>query len=269
VKQLTLDVRRDIDAEFLARSKAFMKLSVEARKPFFLYFNHSLMHLPTIPRHEFKGKSGQGDWADCLLELDADFGSILDTAAELGISENTIIVFSGENGPEELEPWRGHPGFFDGSYFTGMEGSLRTPCLIRYPGRVPAGRQSNDIIHITAMFTTLLLWVGADIPNDRVIDGRDQRAFFEGKQEKSAREGFPYWMGPILLSRATRSTSFQRDSEARLVWGVNDFDDAANIPYVFDLVRLATSVQLAPNSGAAGTDVSDAILKGYRQVARD
>ena len=55
-----------------------------------------------------------------------------------------------------------------------------------------------------------------------------------------------------------------RDSEARLVWGVNDFDDAANIPYVFDLVRLATSVQLAPKSGAVGTDVSDAILKGYR-----
>ena len=58
-----------------------------------------------------------------------------------------------------------------------------------------------------------------------------------------------------------------RDSEARLVWGVNDFDDAANIPYVFDLVRLATSVQLAPKSGAVGTDVSDAILKGLSQRA--
>ena len=55
-----------------------------------------------------------------------------------------------------------------------------------------------------------------------------------------------------------------RDSEARLVWGVNDFDDATNIPYVFDLVRLATSVRLMPKSGAVGTDVSDAILKGYR-----
>jgi arylsulfatase A-like enzyme len=198
IKQLTLDVRRDIDAEFLARSKTFMKDSVDARKPFFLYFNHSLMHLPIIPRADFKGKSGQGDWADCLLQLDADFGTILDTLEELGIDDNTIVVFSGDNGAEELEPWRGHSGFFEGSYFTGMEGSLRTPCLVRYPGRVPASKQSNEIVHITDMFTTLLRWAGADIPDDRAIDGLDQRPFFEGKQEKSVREGFPYWMGATL-----------------------------------------------------------------------
>ena len=198
VKQLTLDVRRDVDAEFLARGKAFMKRAVDAGKPFFLYFNHSLMHMPTIPRAEFKGKSGQGDWADCLLELDADFGAVLDALKELGIEGNTIVVFSGDNGPEEIEPWRGHSGFFEGSYFTGMEGSLRTPCLVRYPGHTPAGRQSNEIVHITDMFTTLLRWVGADVPTDRVIDGLDQRAFLEGKQETSAREGFPYWMADTL-----------------------------------------------------------------------
>ena len=196
--QLTIDVRRDVDTEFLRRGKAFMRRSVSAGKPFFLYFNHSLMHMPTIPRAEFKGKSGQGDWADCLLELDADFGSILDTLEELGVADNTIVIFSGDNGPEEIEPWRGHSGFFEGSYFTGMEGSLRTPCLVRYPGRVPAGRRSNDVVHITDMFTTLVGWAGADTPNDRVIDGVDQRAFLEGRQDNSAREGFPYWMGDTL-----------------------------------------------------------------------
>jgi arylsulfatase A-like enzyme len=198
VKQLTQAVRRDIDAEFLARSKVFMKRSVEANKPFFLYFNHSLMHFPILPRAEFKGTSGQGEWADCLLQLDADFGTLLDYLKELGIDGDTIVVFSGDNGPEEMEPWRGHPGFFDGSYFTGMEGSLRTPCLVRYPGRVPPGAQSNEIVHITDMFTTLLRWAGTDAPGDRVIDGVDQRAFLEGKQKNSAREGFPYWMGETL-----------------------------------------------------------------------
>jgi arylsulfatase len=198
VKQLTQEVRRDIDAEFLVRSKAFMKRSVEANKPFFLYFNHSLMHFPILPRAEFKGRSGQGEWADCLLQLDADFGTLLDALKELGIDGNTIVVLSGDNGPEEMEPWRGHPGFFDGSYFTGMEGSLRTPCLVRYPGRVPPGAQSNEIVHITDMFTTLLRWAGTDAPGDRVIDGVDQRAFLEGKQKHSAREGFPYWMGETL-----------------------------------------------------------------------
>jgi len=198
VKQLTQDVRRDIDAEFLARSKAFMKRSVEANQPFFLYFNHSLMHFPILPRAEFKGRSGQGEWADCLLQLDADFGTLLDDLKELGIEGDTIVVLSGDNGPEEMEPWRGHPGFFDGSYCTGMEGSLRTPCLVRYPGRVPPGIQSNEIVHITDMFTTLLRWAGTDAPGDRVIDGVDQRAFLEGKQKNSAREGFPYWMGETM-----------------------------------------------------------------------
>ena len=198
VKQLNLDVRREVDAEFLDRAKNFMRRSVDAHKPFFLYFNHSLMHMPTIPRAEFKGRSGQGDWADCLLELDSDFGELLDTLKDLKIEGDTIVVFSGDNGPEELEPWRGHPGFFDGSYFTGMEGSLRTPCLVRYPGRVPGGRQSNDVVHITDMFTTLLRWAGADVPTDRIIDGVDQREFLEGKRDRSARDGFPYWMGDTL-----------------------------------------------------------------------
>ncbi|MEJ0077835.1 MAG: arylsulfatase [Alphaproteobacteria bacterium] len=198
IKQITLDARRDVDAEFLTRSRAFMKRSVDAGKPFFLYFNHSMMHMPTIPRAEFKGKSRQGDWADCLLQLDADFGAVLDTLSELGIDNNTIVIFSGDNGPEEIEPWRGHSGFFDGSYFTGMEGSLRTPCLVRYPGHVPANRQSNEIVHITDMFTTLLRWAGANVPADREIDGADQRAFLEGKEESSARDGFPYWMGDTM-----------------------------------------------------------------------
>jgi arylsulfatase A-like enzyme len=197
-KQLDLDVRREVDREFLTRSKAFMKRSADAGKPFYLYFNHSLMHLPTIPRPEFKGKSGQGDWADCLLELDSDFGEILDTLKELKVDDNTIVVFSGDNGPEELETWRGHPGFFDGSYFTGMEGSLRTPCIVRYPGRVPEGKQSNDIVHITDMFPTLLQWAGAPVPTDRIIDGVDQRQFLEGESQASARDGFPYWMADTL-----------------------------------------------------------------------
>lgn len=197
-RQLTLDVRRDVDLEYLARAKAFMKASVDSGKPFFVYFNHSMLHLPTIPRREFKGKTGNDDFADSLLELDSDFGVLLDYLDELGIAGNTIVVFSGDNGAEELEPWRGYSGFFRGSYFTGMEGSLRTPCMVRYPGHVPPGVQSNEIVHITDMFTTLLRWAGSNIPADREIDGVDQRAFFEGHQKASNRDGFPFWMGSVM-----------------------------------------------------------------------
>jgi arylsulfatase A-like enzyme len=198
VTQLTLEVRRDIDLEYLSRAKAFMKSSVASHTPFFVYFNHSMMHLPTIPRSEFAGKTGNDDFADCLFEMDADFGQLLDYLDELAVADNTIVVFSGDNGAEECEPWRGHSGFFDGSYFTAMEGSLRTPCIVRYPGHVPAGKQSNEIVHITDWFPTLLLWAGSGVPSDRVIDGVDQRAFLEARQEESNRRGFPFWLGTVL-----------------------------------------------------------------------
>jgi arylsulfatase A-like enzyme len=195
VEQLTVDVKLNLDVEYMRRAKDFIDRSVGAKKPFFLYFNHTLMHLPVEPRKEFKGRTGRGPWADSLVELDSDFGELLDYLKQKGVANNTIVVFSGDNGPEEMEPWRGDPGRWDGSYFTGMEGSLRTPAIVRYPGVVSAGQKSNEIVHITDMFTTLVRWAGAEVPNDCIIDGLDQRAFFEGKTHHSAREGFPYWMG--------------------------------------------------------------------------
>jgi arylsulfatase A-like enzyme len=76
--------------------------------------------------------------------------------------------------------------------------------MIRYPGRVPPGRESNEIVYITDLFTTLVNWGGAAVPDDREIDGIDQRSFLEGKQESSAREGFPFWMGEVLFGAALR-----------------------------------------------------------------
>lgn len=112
LEQLTVEVRRDIDAEYMKRAKDFMKRATDAGKPFFLYFCHSLMHLPTIARDEFKNKSGHGEWADALLELDTDFGALLDYIDVLGVDDNTIVVFSGDNGPEDpgrRQPRRSRP----------------------------------------------------------------------------------------------------------------------------------------------------------------
>jgi arylsulfatase A-like enzyme len=114
LEQLTLEIRRDIDVEYMKRAKAFLKRATDERRPFFLYFNHSMMHLPTIPRSEFKGKTGRGDFVDSLLELDDDFGTLLDYLQELGVEDNTLVVFAGDNGPEEMEPWRGSGGPWEG-----------------------------------------------------------------------------------------------------------------------------------------------------------
>jgi arylsulfatase len=194
-EKLTFDLKRNIDVEYKRRAFRFMEENAKSNRPFFLYYNHSLMHIPVVPRDEHKGKSGNGDWADCLLELDGDFGDLLDKVDALRIRDNTIIVFAGDNGNEEMLLNRGTAGFFEGSYFTGMEASLRTPCIARWPEKIAAGRTSNEIVHITDWFTTLLTMAGLPVPNDRVIDGRDQSAFLFGKQEKSNRDGFIYWNG--------------------------------------------------------------------------
>jgi arylsulfatase A-like enzyme len=116
-----------------------------------------------IPRERFKGQTGQGDWADSLLELDSDFGTLLDLLDELGLAGDSVVVFAGDNGPEEVLLWRGTPGYWEGSYFAGGEGNLRTPCIVRWPGRIRAGRVSDDIMHVTDWFTTLLRAAGAAV----------------------------------------------------------------------------------------------------------
>ncbi len=193
-QQLTMEMKKTCDLEYQKRGLDFMKRSVASDKPFFLYFNHSLMHFPMIPRDQFKGVSANGDWGDCLLMLDHDFGVLIDQLDELGIADNTIVVFAGDNGAEDHLVGRGTAGFFDGSYFSSAEGGIRTPFLIRWPGHIKPGTESNEMVHVTDMFTTLLGFAGCKVPADRLIDGVDQSAFFLGEQEGSNRESCMVWL---------------------------------------------------------------------------
>src|SRR5438270_73623 len=137
---------------------------------------------------------GNGEWGDCLLMLDHDFGVLLDKLDELGVADNTIVVMCGDNGAEDHLAGRGTGGFFDGSYFSSAEGGIRTPLLIRWPNRIPAGIESNEMVHVTDMFTTLLSMTGCEAPKDRLIDGVDQSDFFLGKKETSNRESCIVWL---------------------------------------------------------------------------
>jgi arylsulfatase len=175
-----------------------MRKSVAAGQPFFVYFNHSLMHFPVIPRPEFVGKSSHGEWADSLLELDSDFATLLDLLDELDLADNTIVVFAGDNGPEEILLWRGTPGYWEGSLFAGGEGNLRTPCIVRWPGHIVAGRVSDDIMHVTDWFTTLLHAAAVDVPTDRQIDGINQLPWLTGETDASRRDGYIFWNGPEM-----------------------------------------------------------------------
>jgi arylsulfatase A-like enzyme len=198
VAVLDVDRRRSMDAEIASRAVEFIKRNASAAKPFFAYVPFAQVHMPTLPNLEFAGRTGNGDWADCLAEMDYRTGQILDAIKQARIENDTLVEFTSDNGPEATNPWEGDNGPWRGTYFTAMEGSLRTPFIIRWPGKVPAGRVSNEIFHIVDLFTTLAHVGGAEVPRDRPIDGVDQLDFFLGKQEASNREGFPAYVADRL-----------------------------------------------------------------------
>jgi arylsulfatase A-like enzyme len=198
VKVYDLEQRRLIDAEITRRSIAFMERQTQAKKPFFAYATLTQPHLPTLPNPAFAGKTGNGDWADMLAEMDHNVGEMLDAVDRLGIRENTIVIFASDNGPEFIRDWEGWAGPWKGQYFTAWEGGIRVPFLIRWPGKLPAGRVSDEIVHAVDLFPTLAKLAGAEVPKDRPIDGVDQSDFFTGKTERSARDGILIWCADRL-----------------------------------------------------------------------
>lgn len=224
VEVYDLKARRRIETEITRRTIDFMRRNARAGKPFYAYVPFTLVHYPALPHPDFAGKTGYGDFADSLAEMDHHVGQVLDALRDLGIEKNTLVIFTSDNGPEEMLPWRGWAGPWSGSYFTAMEGSLRVPFILRWPGKVPAGRISNEIVHEVDTFTTLAGIAGAAVPRDRIIDGVDQVGFWLGKQEKSNREGFPCYVGDTLHAVKWRNW------KAHFVWQEYMFDPPQPLP---------------------------------------
>ena len=195
VKVYDLDTRRTIDREAAERGIAFMNRNVRENRPFFFFYPITQIHFPTLAHPDFAGATGAGDIGDAMADVDYNVGLVLAAIERLGIEENTIVFWCTDNGAEERRPWRGSAGPWSGFYNTMMEGGIRTPCVIRWPGRIPAGQVSNEIVHQVDFFPTLAAAVGAPeiVPTDRAIDGVNQLPFLEGKQAHSNRESAIYW----------------------------------------------------------------------------
>ena len=205
LKSYTIADRPLIDTEITKRTIDFIKRKTKKGEPFFTFVPFTLPHLPVLPHPDFAGKTGNGNYADVLVEIDTHAGEIMDAIKKLGIEDNTIVIWTSDNGPEQIEGAHGTAGFWRGNYFTALEGSLRTSFLIKWPGRIPAGSISNEIVHISDLLPTLATVAGYEIPNDRMIDGIDQIDHLLGKQEKSNREGFPVFNGDDLFAYKYRN----------------------------------------------------------------
>ena len=233
VELYDIEMRRRIDSELITRTNDFIRRQVKAKKTFFAYVPLTQVHFPTLPHRDFAGKTGAGDFADAMVEMDHRVGQVIDTVEALGISKNTLFIFGSDNGPEFRKPWRGTAGMWRGTYHTSMEGSLRVPFMMRWPGQIAPGRISNEMVHITDLYTTLAKIAGAEVPQDRPIDGVDQLDFFLGKQEKSNREGLVYYIKQEL--RAAK----WRDWKMHMVWEPEPNTGPIHLetPWLFNLTR--------------------------------
>ena len=183
----------------------FLKNKHDKEKPFVLYLAHTMMHTIIDASPRFKGKSKGSLYGDVVEEFDFETGRLLDTLDELGLRDNTLVVYTTDNGPWNqpayYERKRGHP---PGSVFWGnsgplrdgkgscYEGGVRVPCIVRWPGKVAAGAESTAIFSTLDFLPTFARLAGFKVPDDRVIDGVDQTELLLGKRPQGARETFMY-----------------------------------------------------------------------------
>ena len=182
----------------------FLENNRDPNKPFVLYLAHTMLHTIIDASPEFKGKSAGGLYGDVVEELDHETGRLLDKLDALGLHDDTLVIYTTDNGPwcqpRYYENKKGHP---EGSIFWGDPGPLRAgkgsayeagsrvPCIVRWPGKVPAGRTSDALWATIDLMPTFTALAGTKPPMDRVIDGIDQAALLLGQTEKG-RETFIY-----------------------------------------------------------------------------
>jgi arylsulfatase A-like enzyme len=203
---LTKKRMETIDEEITAGAIGWMEKQVAGDKPFFLWYNSTAMHFRTHLADKNRGKSGQDDYSDRMVTHDEQIGMMLDKLDELGIADNTIVMYSTDNGPEN-DTWPdGANSPFRGQKDTNWEGGWRVPAFIRWPGKIKAGTTLNGIVSHQDMLPTLLAAAGVPDINEKLlngykagdrtfnvhIDGLNQLPYLTGEVKESPRDAFFY-----------------------------------------------------------------------------
>ncbi|MDF7824803.1 sulfatase [Pontiellaceae bacterium B12227] len=168
----------------------FISHSVKAEKPFFLYLANSMPHTPLFASEQFKGKSTRGLYGDVIEEIDFNAGRIMDHLKKLGVEENTIVIFTSDNGPWLIKGDKGGSALplFEGK-MTSFEGGQRVPFIIRWPDVIPAGTECNGIAATIDLFPTLAKLCGSKLP-EAELDGLDISKLWKTPKAASPRTSY-------------------------------------------------------------------------------
>jgi arylsulfatase len=201
-----------ITADYTREAIAY--ITAHQARPFFLYLAHNMPHIPLGASPAFKGKSAAGPYGDAVEEIDWSTGEILRTLRELGLDEKTFVIFTSDNGPwiettHAMNPAgkafipRNHSGRADplrGWKMSAWEGGSRVPFIARWPGKIPAGGRSDEILTTMDLLPTFAALAGAKLPSTLRLDGLDASDFLLGKSSRSPRSEFLYYTGCRLTA---------------------------------------------------------------------
>jgi arylsulfatase len=204
-----LDTKRmpTIDEEFLAAAKDFIERQHKGGKPWLCYFNSTRMHVWTHLKPESQGRTGLGTYPDGMVETDGHVGQLLRLLDDLGVADNTIVVYTTDNGAEALSWPDGGSTPFGGEKDTNWEGGFRVPCVIRWPGIIKPGTIVNDMCAHEDFLPTFAAAAGEPQIVDKLLkgheigsrtfkvhlDGHNLLPFLKGETKESPRKGFLYW----------------------------------------------------------------------------
>jgi arylsulfatase A-like enzyme len=181
---------------FTARAISFIEKNKD--KPFFIYLPHVMPHVPIFTAEKNRGKSGRGLYGDVVQELDASVGEIMAALKRLNLDDRTLVVFSSDNGP--FLSYGEHAGYstpLREGKLTTFEGGHRTPCIVRWPGRVPAKRVSDEPFSTMDFYVTFAKMIGAKLPETK-LDGLDVRPLLFGEAGAKGRNEFWFYSGEEL-----------------------------------------------------------------------
>jgi arylsulfatase len=194
--EFNVETRPFMDEKITEKTINFIRRNHAEDRPFFAYVGFTNVHPPMIPHPDFADATNSLKAAPkSIAELDYRAGQILDVIDELGIADDTIVVWVSDNAAARLtaEPM-GSGGQWAGRFGGGWEGSMRVPAMIRWPGKIPSGVVTEEMVSMTDWYTTLAGLIGESerVPTDRPIDGVDMSSFFGGETETSGRDTFLY-----------------------------------------------------------------------------
>lgn len=163
-------------------------------QPFFIYFAHHIPHTPILPSKDFLGSSKKGKYGDVVQELDHSTGRVMKALRDAGVDDNTIVVFTSDNGPT----YQGSAVPLNGGKYGTMEGGHRVPGLFRWPGQIPAKQVSAVTLTSMDLLPLFCGLAGVDLPGDRKIDGKEILPILKGKESTSPHELLYYYNGTNL-----------------------------------------------------------------------